>query len=113
MNEIESLRQEIAALRRQIDETDDWANGIQQVLVVVLPFLLRGHPEAGKVEGLLRRYADRYDELLAHPERAEDRHDTPEKLEAGKMLYRQLVALGVWPGFDPAGAARKAPDQAP
>jgi len=106
MSEIDSLRQEIAVLRRQVDETDDWANGIQQVLVAVLPFLLRGHPEVEKVEGLLRHYADRYEELLAHPERAEDRHDTPEKQEAGKMLYWQLAVLGVWPGISAEQAAR-------
>lgn len=107
MNEIASLRREVAELRQQIDQVDDWANGIQQVLVSVLPFLLRGHPEAAKVGKLLRHYAERYEELLAHPERAEDRDDTPEKKEAGKMLYWQLAVLGVWPGVDPASAAQQ------
>lgn len=97
MSEIESLQREVAELRRQIDEVDDWANGIQHVLVAVLPFLLRGHPEAGKVEGLLRRHSDRFEELTAHPGRAEG-DETVHLHEAGKMLYWQLAVLGVWPG---------------
>lgn len=110
MNEIESLRQEVAELRRQIDEVDDWANGIQRVLVTVLPFLLRGHPDAGKVEDLLRDHSERYDELSEHPERASK--DEPAALhEAGKMLYRQLAILGVWPGIDPATAAQQTLDR--
>lgn len=107
MNEIESLRQEVAALRQQIDEVDDWANGIQKALIVVLPFLLRGHPEAGKVEGLLRHHSDRFEELTAHPERAEAKDETAALYEAGKMLYWQLAILGAWPGIDPAEAARR------
>jgi hypothetical protein len=107
MNEIESLRLEVAELRRQISATDDWANGIQQALVVVLPFLLRGHPEAGKVGDLLRKSSERYDELIAHP----DKEDAAELHEAGKMLYRQLAILGVWPGVDPAAAAQQTLDR--
>lgn len=108
MNEVESLRQEVAELRQQIDGVDDWANGIQQVLVGVLPFLLRGHPEAGKVEELLRNCSDRYDRLLEQPELAESLQDSPEMLEAGKILYWQLAILGVWPGIDSATATQQA-----
>lgn len=107
MNEIESLRQEVAALRQQISETDDWANGIHKTLSAVLPFLLRGHPEASKVEGLLRYHSERYDELLANPQRAENSDETAALYEEGKMLYRQLAILGVWPGIDPATFAQQ------
>ena len=106
MNEVESLRREVAELRRKIDATDDWANGIQHVLVAVLPFLLRGHPDAGKVESLLRHHSERFQALTAHPERVESPDETAALHEAGKMLYWQLAVLGVWPGVDPAEAAR-------
>ena len=76
MNEVESLRREVAELRRKIDATDDWANGIQHVLVAVLPFLLRGHPDAGKVESLLRHHSERFQALTAHPERVESPDET-------------------------------------
>ena len=107
MSEIELLRQEVAELRGQIDEVDNWASGIQQVLVAVLPFLLRGHPEAGKVAGLLRHHSERFEELQNHPERAENEDETAGLYEAGKMLYWQLAILGAWPGIDPAQAAQQ------
>lgn len=102
----EALRREIAELRQRIEEVDSWANGLHNALSAVLPFLLRGHPEAGKVAGLLRSASERYDLLSARPELAE----SPEELvglEASKMLYRQLAILGVWPGVDPAEAAQR------
>ncbi len=106
MSEIELLRQEVAVLRQQIDEVDDWANGIQHALIAVLPFLLRGHPEVSKVEGLLRSRSERYAELLAHPERAEG-DETALLHEAPKMLYWQLAVLGVWPGISSEEATRQ------
>lgn len=93
----QTSRQEIAELRAKIEELDDWANGIHMALVDVLPFLLRGHPEAAKVEGLLKASAQRYEELLAHPERAEDAHEKATLYESRKNLYRQLALLGAWP----------------
>lgn len=105
MNE-EALRQEIAELRQRIEEVDDWANGLHNVLSEVLPFLLRGHPEVDKVATLLRTSTERYDVLAARPELAE----FPEELrtlEASRMLYRKLSILGVWPGVDPAEAVRQ------
>lgn len=107
MSEIELLRQEIAALRQKVSETDDWASGIQQALIAVLPFLLRGHPDVGKIEGVLRHYSERYDELLADPLQAETPDATAGVYEAGAALYRQLAILGVWPGIDPAAAAQQ------
>ena len=98
-DEIRKLRQEVAALRKQIDETDDWANGIQMSLLQVLPLLLRGHPEAGKVQQMLEQCVARYEELKAHPRRG-GKDETPALYESRKMLYRQLASRGVWPGID-------------
>jgi hypothetical protein len=100
------LRQEIERLRAEIDAADDWANGIFQMLVQVLPLLVRDHPNVTKIQHLLEASDARYEELLAHPERAEE--GEPAGLhEAGKMMYRQMAALGVWPDIDPAEFARQ------
>lgn len=99
MNENESLKEEIAALREQIallkqeiDSVDDWANGIQLSLIALLPFLLRGHPEANKAETTLRGLRDRYLALVNRPSRDEP----AERYEAAKMLYEELSLLGAW-----------------
>lgn len=106
MNETE-LRSEVERLRAEIDRVDDWANGIYALLADVLPHLLRHHPNVEKVRHCLQAADDRYEELRAHPERAEE--GEPAGLyEARKMLHRQLALLGVWPNGDPAAAARPA-----
>lgn len=106
------LRKEVERLRAEIDAVDDWANGIFQMLVQVLPLLLRNHPNAANVQRLLQDSDVRYEELLAHPERAEK--DEPAGLyEAGQMMYRQMAVLGVWPDIDPAEFARQTLERAP
>lgn len=106
MNETESLRQEISELRTKLAELDDWTNGIQMALVAVLPFLLRGHPEAAKAQDVLQAADQRYEELLAHPERAESADETATLYESRKMLNRLLALTGVWPGVAPMDAAQ-------
>lgn len=97
---------EIERLRTQIDDAENWSNGVFLLLEQVLPFLLRGHPEVEKLQKLLQSSDDRYEELLKYPHRAEP--DEPAGLyEASKMMNRQLALLGVWPNIDPQEAARK------
>ena len=35
--EVAVLREQVSRLRQEVDATDDWANGLFQVLVTVLP----------------------------------------------------------------------------
>jgi hypothetical protein len=81
------------------------------VLVDVLPFLLRGHPEADRVRQLLQHRDDHYAALLADPSSAED-GECAAQYEAAKMLNRQLAVLGAWPDVDPVDAARQALEEA-
>lgn len=105
----QELREEIAALRARIEQVDDWAAGVQQVLLNVLPSLLRGHPEAAKVHGLLQKADERYEQLKADPASADPASgQTAELYEPAKMLNRLLGIMGVWPDVDPQQAARHA-----
>lgn len=100
---IEMLEQELFDLRLEVDRNDDWANGLFAVLVEALPPLLRANPEMARQLGATwRNRADEYEALRSNPGQAEDFHDTAEKLEAAKMLYRQFDVLGLWPAPDEA-----------
>ncbi len=99
-DEIQKLRKEVAELRKQIDEVDDWANGIQVSLMYVLPLLLRDHPEVKTVQKMFEHSNARYEELKAHPSRGE-KTETAALHESRNLLYRQLALLGVWPDVDP------------
>lgn len=100
-----ALRQKIEQLRAELDVAEAFANGIQLMLVQILPHLLRNHPSVAKVQQSLQFSEARYEALLAHPDRAEA-GETAEQYEAGKMMYRQLAMLGVWPDIAPADAVR-------
>jgi uncharacterized coiled-coil DUF342 family protein len=91
--ETQRLREDVAKLRQEIDEVDDWANGVHVTLTLVLPRLLRGHPKERDIRKSLQRHDDRYEELQAHPERAEDEHERLGLYESGKMLNRLLQLL--------------------
>ncbi|MEX2475044.1 hypothetical protein [Marinobacter sp.] len=105
-DELQALRQEIADLRQQLSETDDFASGVHQVLMNVLPFLLRDHPNVEKVQGLLKSAADQYEGLLQNPEKDSSGEPDAGVYEPSKMLYQHLALLGIWPGVDPREAAR-------
>lgn len=100
---VERLEQELNDLRLEVDRNDDWANGLFAVLVEALPPLLRANPEMARQLGATwRNRADEYEALRSTPGQADDFHDTAEKLEAAKMLYRQFDVLGLWPAPDGA-----------
>lgn len=95
------LEQEIAKavvpLRQEIDQLDDWANGVFVALQNVLPPLLRKHPDiALQLEPLWRAASEQYDRLEGIAQ-ADDFHETQSLLEPRKMLYRQLANLKAWP----------------
>lgn len=110
--EIAALRQEVAQLRAQVNATDDWASSVYAALELVLPHLLRGHPQAGKVQGLLQSQARGFEKLQAHPEQEDEMNGKASLQEAGKMLYYQLALQGVWPGVDPQEVVRQTLERA-
>lgn len=107
MNE-PSLREELDRLHARVEELEDWSYGLLVGVLAVLPPLLRGHPQVEQAHQVLQKADARYEELLLHPERAEDPQETPARLEPQKMLNRLLGAVGVWPGVDPQELARTA-----
>lgn len=103
------LQQEIgkavAPLRQEIDQLDDWANGVFAALADLLPPLLRKHPDIAADLEPLWRYASERWQHLQQPQaqgQAVDFHETEHLLEARKMLYRQLAGLKAWPTPDQA-----------
>lgn len=93
----ELLAQEIekatAPLRQQIDQVDDWANGVFAALSEVLRPLLAANPElAATLAPTWRRASEQYDKLDTEPQ-ADDFHETQALLEARKVLFRLLPAF--------------------
>ena len=107
----QALRQELAELRVKMDKVDDWAAGVQKVLLDVLPILLRGHPEVAKVQAVLKQADARYEELTANPLDGGWPGENAGLYDPGKMLHRALGVLGVWPDVDPLEAAQAAIDR--
>lgn len=100
------LQQEIgkavAPLRQEIDQVDDWANGVFAALNDLLPPLLKKHPDiAHDLEPLWRYASEQYDTLDSTGQ-ADDFHETQGLLEARKMLYRHIALLHAWPPRAPA-----------
>ncbi|HQU78000.1 MAG TPA: hypothetical protein PLU47_00885 [Azonexus sp.] len=106
MNEVESLREEIAglrveveALRAETDRVDDWVLGLFCALEDVLRPLLRSNPElANSIAPDWQEAAARFDLLTNNPAegQADCFHETPDKLEARQLLYRRLALLKLW-----------------
>lgn len=86
----------VEPLKAEINQVDDWANGVFVVLRDVLPYLLRTFPElARNVAPQWSAAALDFDQIDVHGHPA--KADEPlEFLEARKMLYRTLALLGVW-----------------
>lgn len=106
------LQQEIdravTPLRRELDELDDWANGVFAALQDVLIPLLKAQPDLARtLQPLWQLAAQRHERLEQETGQAEGFHETAALLEARKMLYRQLALLGLWPGVDAQEAARQ------
>ena len=101
-----AVQEELRQLRQQLQEAEDWATGVHRALEAVLPFLLRGHPQATQAQAVLASMDRRFEELRRHPDRAEP-DERPTLHEPGKMLYRQLALLGVWPDIDPREEAQR------
>lgn len=98
----ELLQQEIeravAPLRQELDQLDDWTNGVFAALEDVLIPLLKAQPDiAHKLQPLWQLAAQRYEQLEQSHGQADDFHETAALLEARKMLYQQLANFGIWP----------------
>jgi len=93
----QEIEKAVAPLRQQIDELDDWSNGVFAVLADLLPLLLKAQPDiAAALAPLWRDAAVHYDRLDTAGQ-AEDFHETQALLEARKILYRRLDLLKAWP----------------
>ena len=110
--EVAALRQEVAQLRAQVEATDDWASSVYVALELVLPYLLRDHPQVEKVRNLLQGQARWFEDLQAHPGREGDILGKASLHEAGKMLYYQLALLDVWPGVNSKDVIRQTLERA-
>jgi|GEM_PF-4059782 len=120
MDDIQALRQAVAELKEQVgkahqkiaymrkllDQEYDYAAGHRQAMQLLVFHLLHGHPHSGLIQAALAKKHARYQELLAHPERAQDGEEKAEQLEASSHLYRALTNAGVW------GAAASSPSSA-
>lgn len=86
----------VEPLKAEINQVDDWANGVFVVLRDVLPYLLKTFPELARNVaphwGAAALDFDRID-VHGHPAKPDE---SLEFLEARKMLYRTLALLGVW-----------------
>ena len=93
----QELEKAVAPLRQEIDQVDDWANGVFAALSDLLVPLLKKHPDVAlELEPLWRYASEQYDKLEGIGQ-AEDFHETQRLLEARKMLYRQLQTFRAWP----------------
>ncbi|MHB8949325.1 MAG: hypothetical protein ACYC4S_09695 [Rhodoferax sp.] len=86
----------VEPLKAEINQVDDWANGVFVVLRDVLPYLMKTFPElARNVAPHWSAAALDFDRIDVHGHPAKP--DEPlEFLEARKMLYRTFALLGVW-----------------
>lgn len=95
------LREEINALRNELDNLHEWSDGVYSVLFDLLPFLLRGDPAlAERLGERWRQVAERYD-FITGAAQPEEHDEPPGRMELRKILYRTLVVSGSWPGQPP------------
>lgn len=93
----QEIERAVAPLRRELDQLDDWANGVFVALEDALVPLLRAHPDvARQLAPLWQQAAQRHEQLERSAGQADDYHETVGLLEPRKMLYRRLALLGVW-----------------
>ncbi len=96
--ELAELRAEVAALRAEIDQADEFAGGILTLLLDLMPPLLRAQPAlAEMVLPRWQRAAEKWDRLSEHTAHPDDEDETAGNLEARKMLYRLLQKTGGLP----------------
>lgn len=87
--QVQVLQKELQNAYKQIDQVDDWAKGIFELLQDVLMPLLRVNPELRKALGDTWRNAQQdYDEALAKDER-------PEHFEPRKMMANIMRTVGL------------------
>lgn len=89
------MRQAIAAaiapLRQQLDQQDEWMNGLYLALLELLQATAKEQPAV--IRRLLpawEKVADRYEQMQRHPAA----NESPERLEPRKLLYRMLQTTG-------------------
>lgn len=98
MNDLAALKREVEQLRKKVEQTDEWATGVFEVLMDLLPPLLREHPEiAAQLEPRWQEAAERFARMAPAPTTPGRMRPTADRLEAKKMLYGVLRLLEIWP----------------
>lgn len=93
----QAVQTAVTPLRQEIDQLDDWANGLLAVLMDVMPGLLTQNPAlAEQCEQSWGKAAAQFEALEIQPGQQDDFHQTQPLLEARKMLYGWLRQRSVF-----------------
>jgi len=90
-----ALRIKIDQMCVQLDQEYDYVDGYLHTLEILVLASLFGHPHANWAQEFLEKRHARHQELLEHPERAQE-GESVQKLSASSRLYLSLKNAGVW-----------------
>lgn len=96
--------QAVAPIETELRRMEEWGNGLFIVLVQMLPYLLKSHPEmAMALATEWRKVAEDCDRI--ERQGVPEHSDEPlEFLEARRILFTVLNQLGLWPAVDANGS---------
>ena len=93
MAEIGRMRQELDALRAELDASDSFANGLLRVLQDVLLPLLKAHPDIARE--LSPKWQEAAKDFVRGATPSDGFVEPPEMLEPRRLIFARLRLLGV------------------